>query len=70
MLTDGGLRDVGGRLVLGPKADKRFGRKNFMELYAVFSSPQSYTVQTMAGQPLGTLSQGFVDRLVDRHAAR
>jgi ATP-dependent Lhr-like helicase len=65
MLTDGGLRDVGGRLVLGPKAEKRFGRKNFMELYAVFSSPQSYTVQTTAGQPLGTLSQGFVDRLVE-----
>lgn len=65
MVVDGGLINVGGRLVLGPKAEKRFGRKNFMELYAVFSSPQSYTVQTMAGQPLGTLSQGFVDRLVE-----
>ncbi len=51
--------------MLGPKAEKRFGRRNFMELYAVFSSPQTYTVQTMAGQPLGTLSQGFVDRLVE-----
>lgn len=65
MIADGGLVDVGGRLVIGPKAEKRFGRRNFMELYAVFSSPQSYTVQTMAGQPLGTLSQGFVDRLVE-----
>jgi len=54
-----------GRLVLGPEAEKRFGRKNFMELFAVFSSPQSYTVQTVAGQPLGTLNQDFVDRLVD-----
>ena len=36
-----------------------------MELYAVFSSPQTYTVQTPAGQPLGTLNQEFVDRLVD-----
>ena len=36
-----------------------------MELFAVFSSPQSYTVQTSTGQPLGTLNQDFVDRLVD-----
>ncbi|OIP37519.1 MAG: DEAD/DEAH box helicase [Deltaproteobacteria bacterium CG2_30_63_29] len=64
MLRDGALRLVSGRLVLGPKAEKRFGRKNFMELFAVFSSPQTYTV-LKAGQPLGTLSQGFVDRLVE-----
>ena len=36
-----------------------------MELYAVFSSPQTYTVQTAGGQPLGSLNQDFVDRLVD-----
>ncbi len=65
MIADGGLINVGGQLVIGPKAEKRFGRKNFMELYAVFSSPQTYAVHTMAGQPLGTLSQGFVDRLVE-----
>ena len=55
-----------GRLVLGPKAEKRFGRRNFMDLFAVFSSPQSYAVQTQAGQPLGSLNQAFVDRLVDQ----
>ncbi len=65
MLRDRSLLEVGGRLVLGPRAERRFGRRNFMELFAVFSSPQSYTVQTTAGQPLGTLTQGFVDRLVD-----
>jgi ATP-dependent Lhr-like helicase len=65
MLRDGSLRLAGGRLVLGPKAERRFGRKNFMELYAVFSSPQTYTVQTVGEQPLGSLSQAFVDRLVD-----
>ncbi len=54
-----------GRLVLGPKAQRRFGRRNFMELFAVFSSPQTYSVQTAAGQPLGTLNQAFVDGLVD-----
>ncbi len=65
MLRDGSFVLAGGRLVLGPKAERRFGRRNFMELFAVFSSPQSYTVQTAAGQPLGTLNQAFVDRLVD-----
>lgn len=65
MLRDRSLRDVGGLLVLGPRAERRFGRRNFMELFAVFSSPQSYTVQTHDGAPLGTLNQGFVDRLVD-----
>ena len=65
MLHDQSLRLASGRLVLGPKAERRFGRRNFMELYAVFSSPQTYTVQTTAGEPLGTLNQSFVDRLVD-----
>jgi len=65
MVQDGGLAQVGPHLVLGRKAERRFGRKNFMELYAVFSSPQSYRVETRAGAPVGTLNQGFVDRLVD-----
>lgn len=65
MLRDGSLIETSGRLVIGPKTERKFGRRNFMELYAVFSSPTTYTVQKSDGQPLGTLSQGFVDRLVD-----
>lgn len=65
MLRDESLRLASGKLVLGPKAEKRFGRKNFMELFAVFSSPQTYTVQTGAGHPLGSLNQAFVDRLAE-----
>jgi ATP-dependent helicase Lhr and Lhr-like helicase len=65
MLRDDTMRVAAGRLVLGNEAERRFGRKNFMELFAVFSSPQTYTVQTMSAQPLGTLNQSFVDRLVD-----
>jgi ATP-dependent helicase Lhr and Lhr-like helicase len=65
MLKDEALRLASGRLVLGPASERRFGRRNFMELYAVFSSPQTYTVQTGGGQVLGTLGQDFVDRLVD-----
>ncbi len=65
MIHDDSFRLAGGLLVLGTKAERRFGRRNFMELFAVFSSPQSYTVQTGTGQPLGTLNQDFVDRLVE-----
>lgn len=65
MLRDSALRLASGLLVLGPKAEKRFGRKNFMELFAVFSSAQSYAVETANKQPLGSLNQEFVDRLVD-----
>ena len=65
LLKDGGLREALGQLVIGPKAEKRFGRKNFMEIFAVFTSPVSYTVATSAGQPLGSLQEGIVDRLVD-----
>jgi len=65
LVQDGTFVHASGRLVLGPKAERRFGRRNFMELYAVFQSPRSYTVITPAGKELGTLSQGFVDRLVD-----
>ena len=65
MLRDQSLVLLTGRLLLGPKAERRFGRKNFMDLYAVFTSPQSYTVELDGGQPVGTLNQAFVDRLVE-----
>jgi ATP-dependent helicase Lhr and Lhr-like helicase len=64
MLTNGFLFMVGGKLSMGTKAEKTFGRKNFMELYAVFSSPQLYQVQTAGGYTIGSLEQAFVDRLV------
>jgi len=65
MLRDGGLALFGGRLALGPKAERRFGRRNFMALYAVFSTPALYKVLSVDGRELGTLSQTFVDRLVE-----
>jgi ATP-dependent helicase Lhr and Lhr-like helicase len=54
----------GGLLSLGSEAEKVFGRKNFMELYAVFSSPVFYRVKTEAGYEVGSLEQSFVDTLV------
>jgi len=64
MLRDLWLEEAAGRLVVGAKAERRFGRKNFMALYAVFSSPQTYTV-VEGERPLGSLQQDFVDRLVE-----
>lgn len=40
-----------------------------MELYAVFSTPILYSVKTAAGRELGSLEQGFVDRLVEEMSA-
>lgn len=65
MIGDGSLLVASGRLVLGPKAEKRFGRRNFLELYAVFSSPKSYRIETVHKQAIGTLNQDFVDGLVN-----
>ena len=55
----------GGLLSMGTKAERVYGRKNFAELYAVFSSPVLYRVQTAASRDLGSLEQNFVDRLVE-----
>jgi ATP-dependent Lhr-like helicase len=65
MKREGYLFEAGGLLSMGQKAEKVFGRKNFLELYAVFSTPQLYKVQTESKRDLGSLEQAFVDRLVD-----
>lgn len=54
-----------GLLSIGDQTEKTFGRRNFMEIYAVFSSPQLYKVSTEAGYMIGSLEQNFVDKLVE-----
>ncbi|MFT5686395.1 MAG: ATP-dependent Lhr-like helicase, partial [Myxococcota bacterium] len=63
MLAEDFLYATGGVLAMGEAAEKAYGRYNFMELYAVFSSPRRYTVATLGGRSLGSLDQDFVDRL-------
>ncbi len=58
------LFSASGLLSMGQTGERIFGRKNFMELYAVFSSPQLYKVHTKSGATLGSLEQTFVDKLV------
>lgn len=60
------LFESGGLLSMGQQAERKFGKKNFLELYAVFSSPVLYRVQTAAHRDLGSLEQNFVDRLVEQ----
>lgn len=59
------LTSAGGRLLFGERAERELGRRNFLELYAVFSSPALYRVETRTRQELGTLEQSFVERLED-----
>ncbi|KJS37538.1 MAG: DEAD/DEAH box helicase [Rhodospirillaceae bacterium BRH_c57] len=65
MLREGFLFEAGGLLSMGERAERVFGRKNFMEIYAVFSSPVLYRVKTHSGRDLGSVEQAFVDRLVE-----
>jgi ATP-dependent Lhr-like helicase len=66
MKAKGYLFESGGLLSMGDRAERIYGRKNFRELYAVFSSPVLYRVETATGRDLGSLEQGFVDRLVEQ----
>ena len=63
------LYQDGRQLLMGDAAEKAFGRRNFMELYAVFSSPQLFTVESMSGKELGSLEQDFVDSLSEEGSA-
>lgn len=65
MLDTDFLIETSGLLSLGHKAERAYGKKNFMELYAVFSSPQYYRVFTQGGKEIGSLEQSFIDRLVE-----
>jgi len=65
MLREGFLFEAGGLLSMGERAEREFGKRNFKELYAVFSSPVLYRVVIKGGRDLGSLEQDFVDRLVE-----
>ncbi|HPA50364.1 MAG TPA: DEAD/DEAH box helicase [Thermoanaerobaculia bacterium] len=65
LVAEGYLSSAGGRLLFGERAERELGRRNFLELYAVFSTPALYHVETRARQELGTLEQSFVERLED-----
>jgi ATP-dependent Lhr-like helicase len=55
MLAEGILFDEDGVLWLGRKGEEEFGRKNFLELFSVFTSPPLFAVRH------GRQELGFVD---------
>jgi ATP-dependent helicase Lhr and Lhr-like helicase len=55
MLAEGILFDEDGVLWLGRKGEEEFGRKNFLELFSVFTSPPLFVVRH------GRQELGFVD---------
>lgn len=53
LVAEGFLNSDDGMLFIGPEAEKRFGRRHFMELTASFTAPPEFTV--LAGrQEIGT----------------
>ncbi|MFO0881538.1 MAG: DEAD/DEAH box helicase [Gemmataceae bacterium] len=56
MLTKGILSEDEGILWLGQKGEEEFGRRNFLELFSVFTSPPLFTVRH------GRQELGFVDQ--------
>jgi len=52
------LHDSGGRLALGERGEKLYGRRNFAELYAVFSTAQTLKV-FFGAQEIGSIDVNF-----------
>ncbi|MFW6031434.1 MAG: DEAD/DEAH box helicase [Myxococcota bacterium] len=59
MLANGILTDHGGKLWLGERGERDFGRGNFMKLYAVFDTPRLITVRWNT-QEIGTVDAAFL----------
>ena len=64
MVKEDFLFSSGGLLAMGDRGERVFGRRNFMEMYAVFSTPQLFRVVTETDRDIGSLEQSFVDNLV------
>ncbi len=65
MLAQGILHLDGARLSLGPEGEKRYGRQNFAELYAVFATAATLRV-VHAGAEIGEIETRFVEAAGDR----
>ncbi|MGH3740672.1 MAG: helicase-related protein, partial [Micromonosporaceae bacterium] len=46
LITEGYLSSDDGMLFIGPEAERRFGRRHFMEMTSVFTAPSEFTVIT------------------------
>jgi ATP-dependent Lhr-like helicase len=57
------LSPVDGLLVLGEEGERRYSRKNFLDLYSVFETPQEVKVLTTDHRVIGTLQTWFVQQI-------
>lgn len=64
MLAKDILSDQEGKLWLGEQGEKKFGRANFRELYAVFDAPRMITVRH-ANHEVGTVDATFLLSLLE-----
>ena len=63
-MVDGGWLEKGqGRLRLGERTEKAYGRSHFMDLLSVFSGGASVSVKTVEGRPVGSLDASVALRL-------
>ena len=59
------LHDDGQMYSMGLAAEKAFGRKNFMEIYSVFSTPLEFEVIGLSGDVIGTVQWDFLEKLLE-----
>jgi ATP-dependent Lhr-like helicase len=68
LLNNDFLHDDGQMYSMGLKAEKAFGRKNFMELYSVFSTPLEFEVIGLSGDVIGTVQWDFLEKLLEKQS--
>lgn len=61
MLAQDILHEDGGRLSLGTRGERLYGKKNFLELYAVFSTPETFTV-LFGHEEIGSIEARFLEQ--------
>ena len=69
MTTEGWLEEADGVLLLGRRAEKSFGARNFFRLYAVFESPSVLTV-LHGNREVGTIQSWFAGQLTAKKSFR
>jgi ATP-dependent Lhr-like helicase len=57
------LNAADGLLIMGEAGEKRYGRRNFLELYSVFETPDEIKVLTTDNRVIGTLLTWFVQQV-------
>ncbi len=65
LVEEGWLDEVDGALLLGQRAEKAFGARNFFKLYAVFEAPTTLSVK-VGNEEVGTLQSWFAAQLTGR----